>query len=106
MHQHGYRDESQRHRVEEMLKRWGRLRERRGGLNLPVSDDQIGMSAFLMWLAMPTTYTRAQPFGFRELRAHLDEPTIGMLFDLLMAFHTGVDAIDGWIGKYGPEIFG
>jgi hypothetical protein len=29
-----------------------------------------------------------------------------MLFVLMGAMRTGPDAIDAWIGNYGPEIFG
>ena len=96
-----FRDEQQYRNVVNMLERWGRLRFREGAIIM--DDTQGAMNGFLSWLTLRGLSRRP---SYRELRKRLDEPTVGMLFDLVVAMSTGHDAIDGWIGNYGPEIFG
>jgi hypothetical protein len=99
-----FRDEQQYRNVCNMLERWGRLRFRPGAIIM--DSSQGAMNAFLGWLTLRKQYGVGKCPPYRDLRKWLDEPTVGMLFDLIAAMGTGHDAIDAWMGNYGPEIFG
>ena len=100
-----FRDRQQYANVCNMLERWGRLRITHDGAVI-MDNAQSAMFAFLSWLSTPAQYRNGKPLTYKELRQCLDDPTVGMLFDLLGAMRTGHDSVDSWMGKYGPEIFG